>query len=165
VALYTAIASGADAVCLPERKPDMAAVAARVKKAHARKGFALVVASEAVELPSDGGEQKLDEFGHTLLKDRGVGETLAKLLEKDTGIEARHAVIGHVQRGGPPTLFDRILGTRVGVKAAELVQKKRFGQMVALRGNEVVAVPLEEAVAKLKTVSEDWLQLADSLMA
>ena len=165
VALYTAIASGADAVCLPERKPDMAVIAARLKKAHQRKGFGLVIASEAVDLPEEGGEKKVDEFGHTILKDRGVGETLAKLIEKDTGIETRHAVIGHIQRGGPPTLFDRMLATRVGVKAAELVQKKRFGQMVALRGNEVVAVPLEEAVAKLKTVSDDWLQFADALMA
>jgi len=124
-----------------------------------------VVTSEAVELPGDGKEEKLDEFGHMILKERGVGETLAKILEKETGLETRHAVLGHVQRGGPPTLFDRMLATRVGVKAAELVQKKRFGQMVALRGNEVVAVPLEEAVSKLKTVTEDWLQLADSLMA
>ena len=71
-------------------------------------------------------------------------------------------MIGHVQRGGGPTLFDRILGTRVGVKAAELVANGQFGQMVALRGNDVVGVSLEEATSKLKTVPPEWLKLADT---
>ena len=77
--------------------------------------------------------------------------------------ETRGAVIGHIQRGGPPTLFDRILGTRVGVKAAELVAAGDFGKMVALRGDAVVGVSLEEATAKLKTVTPEWLALADAL--
>lgn len=162
VALYTAVASGADFVCLPERKTDAAQLAEKVRKAFQRKGFALVIASEAAEFSGVAGDQRVDEFGHVILKERGVGEHLAKLIETETGIETRQAVIGHVQRGGPPTLFDRMLATRVGVKAAELVHKKRFGHMVALKGNEVVAVPLEEAVAKLKTVPEDWLQFLDA---
>jgi len=97
-----------------------------------------------------------------LLKNRGLGETIAGLIEKNTGIETRSAVIGHVQRGGSPTLFDRILGTRVGAKAADMVAAGEFGKMVALRGNDVKAVSLEEATSKLKIVTPDWLKLADT---
>ncbi len=164
VALFTGIAAGADCICIPERPVDLAEVAERLRAAHARKNVALLVASEAVQFPSAAAkDEKLDEFGHMILKERGVGERMADLIQKATGIETRTAVIGHIQRGGPPTLFDRILGTRVGVKAAELVHQGRFGQMVALRGNEVVPVPLAEATAKLKTVPPEWLDLMDAL--
>jgi ATP-dependent phosphofructokinase / diphosphate-dependent phosphofructokinase len=163
VALFTAIASGADGLLLPERKTDLKALCAHLKKVHARDQVALVVTSEAVELPGVKTEgEELDQFGHMLLKNRGVGETIAGVIEKETGIETRFAVIGHVQRGGSPTLFDRILGTRVGAKAAELVALGQFGQMVALRGDSVVGVSLEEATSKLKVVTPDWLKLADT---
>jgi len=162
VALYTSIASAADWLLLPERPSDIKAMCAHVKKVHARDHVAVVITSEAVELPgmSTEGEQ-LDQFGHMLLKNRGVGEKVADMIEKETGVETRFAVIGHIQRGGNPSLFDRILGTRVGVKAAELIEKADFGKMVALRGNEVMGVSLEEATAKLKTVPKEWLTLAD----
>jgi len=162
VALFTAIASAADWVLLPERPSDIQAMCAHLKKVHARDQVAMVVTSEAVELPGvkTQGEQ-LDQFGHMLLKNRAVGETVADMIEKETGIETRSAVIGHIQRGGSPTLFDRMLGTRVGHKAADLVASGQFGQMVALRGNDVVGVSLEEATAKLKTVPPDWLKFAD----
>jgi phosphofructokinase-like protein len=163
VALFTAIASAADWVLLPERKTDIQAMCTHLKKVHDRDHVAIVVTSEAVELPGmDTQRETLDQFGHMLLKNRGLGEKVAEIIEKDTGIETRSAVIGHVQRGGSPTLFDRILGTRVGVKAAELVSQGKFGQMVALRGNEVVGVSLEEATAKIKTVPPTWLALADT---
>ncbi|MFA6002786.1 MAG: ATP-dependent 6-phosphofructokinase [Elusimicrobiota bacterium] len=165
VALYTAIAAGADYVCLPERKVDVDDMAKKLKAAHARKGVALVVASEALEMGEDSGMEELDEFGHMILKRRGVADKLTEFIEKRTGIETRCAVIGHMQRGGPPTLFDRILGMRVGVKAAELVSEGKFGQMVALRGNEVMGVPLEKATAELKTVSAEWLEFADLVCA
>ena len=164
VALYTAIASGADYFCLPERPVDAKDMTAKLKAAHAKKKVALVVASEAVEITGEKKEEKLDEFGHMILKERGVGERLAKIIETETGIETRAAVIGHIQRGGAPTLFDRILGTRVGVKAAELVHEGKFGDMVALKGDAVVAVSLEAATAQLKTVSKDWLRFADDLV-
>jgi 6-phosphofructokinase 1 len=162
VALFTAIASAADWVLLPERPADVKAMCAHLKQVHARDKVAIVVTSEAVDLPgmSTEGEQ-LDQFGHMLLKNRALGEKVAEIIEKETGIETRSAVIGHVQRGGGPTLFDRILGTRVGVKAAELVNEGHFGQMVALRGNEVVGVSLEEATAQLKIVPQEWLKLVD----
>ena len=166
VSLFTGIAAGADYVCLPERPVDVGDMTAKVKAAHAARGTALVVASEAIELPGDGdGAAALDEFGHAILKDRGVAERLTAVLEKATGLEVRSAVIGHIQRGGAPTLFDRILGTRVGVKAAELALEGKFGNMVALRGDTVVAVSLKEATAKLKTVGPDWLKLLDTVTA
>lgn len=161
VALFTAIASGADWVCLPEEPVAVKAMCEHLKKVHAKKKVALLVASEAITIPGEKvGEEKLDEFGHMILKKRGVGERLAELIEKETKIETRVAVIGHIQRGGPPTLFDRILGSRVGAKSADLVAKGKFGQMVALRGTDVVGVSLEEATAKLKTVSPDWINFA-----
>lgn len=163
VALFTGIAAGADYICLPERTVNVADMAAKLKAAHARKKVALVVASEAVEFDQAGKKEELDEFGHMILKKRGVGEQLAAMIEKETGIETRTAVIGHIQRGGAPTLFDRILGTRVGVAAAELAAQKKFGFMVALRGDAVVPVSLEEATSKLKTVTPAWLALADAL--
>jgi ATP-dependent phosphofructokinase / diphosphate-dependent phosphofructokinase len=164
VALFTAVGAGADYVCLPERKVDVKDMCAKLKAARAKKNVALVVASEAVEFEGEKRKEELDEFGHMILKDRGVGETLAKMIEKETGIETRVGVIGHMQRGGPPTLFDRILGTRVGHKAAELVHEGKFGNMVALKGDEVVPVSLEAATAKLKTVTPAWLKLSDDLL-
>jgi len=161
VALFTAIASAADWVCLPEEPVDVAAMCEHIKKAHSRKGTALVITSEAVDLPGSQAKAKtIDDFGHEILKDRAVGERITELIQSKTGIETRSAAIGHIQRGGPPTLFDRILGTRVGVAAADLVGKGQFGLMVALKGNDIVPVSLEEATAKLKTVSSDWLKLA-----
>ena len=163
VALYTAIGAGADYVCLPERPVDVEDMVKRLKEAHTRKKVALVITSEAVDL-GDTGKEELDEFGHMILKKRGVAERISELIEKRTGIETRGAVIGHMQRGGAPTLFDRILGTRVGVKAAELVHAGTFGNMVALKGDAVVAVSLEAATAKLKTVPPEWLKLSDDLL-
>jgi ATP-dependent phosphofructokinase / diphosphate-dependent phosphofructokinase len=120
------------------------------------------VASEGAELPSfDTSKEEKDEFGHMLLKDRGVAEELAKLIEKVTGIETRSATIGHIQRGGSPTLFDRILGLRVGAAAADLVAKGDWGKMVALRGNDIVPVSLKEATGTLKIVPPAWLQFAE----
>lgn len=162
VALYTGIASAADWILVPEEKPAIEKMCAHLKKVHERKGVALVVASEGVVLPThDTSKEEKDEFGHMLLKERGVGDDLAKIIEKQTGIETRAATIGHIQRGGAPTLFDRILGLRVGAMAADLVAKGQWGQMVALRGNDVVGVPLKEATSNLKTVPADWMKLAE----
>jgi ATP-dependent phosphofructokinase / diphosphate-dependent phosphofructokinase len=167
VALFTAIASSADFVCIPEKTIDTEAMLKKVKDAYARKKCALVITSEASELPAVGeGEQKreLDQFGHVILKDRGMGERIAGFIEKNTGLETRSAVIGHMQRGGAPTLFDRMLGVRVGVKAAELVRDGAWGQMSALVGNNIVGVPLEKATGALKTVDAEWDSLVDILL-
>lgn len=164
VALYTAIGAGADYLCLPERPVDVKDMCAKLKAAHAKKKVALVVASEAVDIPGEKKEEQLDEFGHMILKDRGVAERLTKIIEAETKIETRSAVIGHMQRGGGPTLFDRILGTRVGVMAADLVHAGKFGQMVALKGDAVVPVSLEAATAELKVVTKEWLKFSDDLL-
>ncbi len=164
VALYTAIGGGADYLCLPERPVDVKDMCAKLKAAHAARQVAIVVASEAVDIPGEKKEEQLDEFGHMILKDRGVAERLTKIIEAETKIETRSAVIGHMQRGGAPTLFDRILGTRVGVLAADLVHAGKFGHMAALKGDAVIAVSLEAATAKLKTVTPEWLKFSDDLL-
>lgn len=165
VALFTAIASAADYVGLPERKIDGEKMIEKIKKAYERKKFALVVLSEAVEL-LDGEEEEpkeVDQFGHVILKERGVAEKIAKYIEKHTGIETRYAVIGHMQRGGQPTLFDRILATRVGIKAVEMIHNGEFGKMAALVGNEIKSVPLKDATGSLKVVSDEWFKIMDIL--
>jgi 6-phosphofructokinase 1 len=164
VALYTAIGGGADYLCVPERPVDVKDMCAKLKTAHAARQVAIVVASEAVDIPGEKQEEELDEFGHMILKARGVAERLTKIIEAETKIETRSAVIGHMQRGGPPTLFDRILGTRVGVLAADLVHAGKFGHMAALKGDAVIAVSLEAATAKLKTVTPEWLKFSDDLL-
>ena len=132
-----------------------------LKEAYKKNKYASVVISEGVTLPGiDVEKESLDQFGHMILRNRGVGNLLADLIKKNTGIETRHAVIGHIQRGGAPTLFDRILGLRCGVTAVDLITQGKFGYMAALKGNELIGVPLEEAVSKLKTVDEKWWELA-----
>lgn len=167
VALFTAISSAADYVCLPEKKIDSNDMLDKIKKAYQRKRFALVIVSEAVEVMQEEKDiintEDVDQFGHIILKERGMGEKIARFIEKNTGIETRHAVIGHMQRGGEPTLFDRILGTRVGIKAAELVRDGDFGKMAALVGNEIKAVPLRDATGELKVVDKNWFDLMDIL--
>jgi 6-phosphofructokinase 1 len=114
-----------------------------------------VAVSEGVTLSDDLTTQNAekDEFGHVRLG--GIAETLAKEIESRTGIETRHVVLGHLQRGGTPTAYDRILSTRYGLRAAEAVNNGEWGKMVALRGSEIVTVSLVEAVAETKTVPDD----------
>jgi len=162
VALFTGLASGADWILIPEKEPEINKMCAHLKKAHQRKNYALVIVSEGVSIPGMKAEkEELDEYGHMILKKRGISEQVAEIIEKNTGIETRVAVIGHIQRGGEPTLFDRILAMRVGTKSAELVAEGKFGLMVALKGNQIVSVPLTEATAKLKTVSPEWIKLME----
>ena len=100
------------------------------------------------------------EFGHVRLSERGVGARSASEIEERTGYETRVTVLGHVQRGGTPTPRDRVLATRYGLKAADLVDEGKFGRMAALHGDAIVDVSLEEATAELKTVPEDWYDVA-----
>jgi 6-phosphofructokinase 1 len=158
VALYTGIGSGADYTLIPEVPVDWDAMVRQVMTAYKRKKYAFIVASEGVEV-TPATSEKLDDFGHMLLQERGVGPEVARILEERTGISTRSATIGHIQRGGSPTLFDRILGSRVGVKAVEMIHRGEFGKMAALRGTEVIAIPLTEAVGTLKTVPQEWVDL------
>lgn len=162
IALEAGIAGGADVVLIPEIPIDIEEVCGIIKKRHGRgKTFSIIAVAEGAQFKEAGmitQEEKLDEFGHVRLG--GIGERLAKEVEKRTGFETRVSVLGHIQRGGSPTAFDRILGTRFGVKAVELVKAGKFGKMVALTGNKVVDVPLDDAVKQLKTVDPELYEIA-----
>jgi 6-phosphofructokinase 1 len=106
--------------------------------------------------------QDVDQFGHVRLSERGVGAMLAREIEQRTGYETRVTVLGHVQRGGSPTPRDRVLATRYGLKAADLVEARNFGRMAALHGDKIVDVPLADATAQLKTVPPDWWAVAQA---
>ncbi|MBI3912226.1 MAG: ATP-dependent 6-phosphofructokinase [Armatimonadetes bacterium] len=167
VALYTGLAAGADWILIPEVPVDLEEMC-RALRAKWERGrhTALVVASEGIELPVlDTEDITVDAFGHVTLKQRRVAEFLAHEIEERVGIETRYAVLGHIQRGGAPTAFDRILGTRVGLRAADLVRDQQWGMMAALRGTEVIAVPLEHAVARLKTVPLELYEEAKSIFS
>jgi len=160
VALATGLAGGADATLVPEEPYDEAAVMARVRAAVKVRGYALVVASEGIDLGvRRGSAGAKDEFGHELLREREVGVELARRIQETTGVETRSAQIGHIQRGGAPELFDRILATRLGVCAVDLALAGRFGEVAVLRGPSVVGIPLDEALGHPKTVTPDWLDL------
>jgi 6-phosphofructokinase 1 len=163
IAVMSGIAGGADMILIPEEPVDYDVVAEAIRKRHARgKNFSIVVISEGCELPGVEDAGELDQFGHVNLSKRGVGELLSREIENRTGFETRVTVLGHVQRGGSPTPRDRVLATRFGLKAAALAQSGEFGQMAALRGDDVVAVPLEEATAQLKTVPPAWYAVAQA---
>jgi ATP-dependent phosphofructokinase / diphosphate-dependent phosphofructokinase len=166
VALNSGIAGGADWILLPEIPLDVDAMCAHLKEAYARKRYGIVVASEGVELPDVADdEKKLDAFGHVILGDRNVGEWIANKIEEQTGIETRAAVTGHIQRGGSPSAFDRVLASRLGIRAAQCVQEGDWGKMVALKGTEVVAVPIEGAVGTLKTVPPELYETVKTLFS
>lgn len=162
IAIEAGIAGGADVILIPEIPIDLDEVCAVIKKRHERgKTFSIVVVAEGAQF-KDGSlitqEQKLDAFGHVRLG--GIGESLGEQIEKRTGYETRVSVLGHIQRGGSPTAFDRVLGTRLGVKAVELIKNKKFGRMAALSGVKIIDVPLEEAVKALKTVDMELYDIA-----
>ena len=160
VALATGLAGAADATLVPEEPYDEARLMATVQAAVRARGYALVVVSEGIELGRPKGSSATgDEFGHELLRERGVGAEVARRIESQTGVESRSAQIGHIQRGGPPTLFDRLLATRLGVHAVDLALGGRFGEVAVLRGEAVQGIPLEDAVASNKLVNAPWLEL------
>ncbi|CAA9521644.1 MAG: 6-phosphofructokinase [uncultured Thermomicrobiales bacterium] len=163
IALHSGLAGGADAILIPERPVDLERVADHVRgRFDSGKRFAIVVAAEGAQVEAGTDQtiaQDLDEFGHVRLG--GIGGFLAKEIERRTGAETRAVVLGHLQRGGTPSPRDRVLATRYGVFAADLVATGRFGQMAALRGDAIVAVPLAEATAELKLVDPDLYAVAE----
>lgn len=161
IALQAGIAGGADIILIPEVETTVDEVCKVIKSRHkSGRNFSIVAVAEGAKLGKDlvKKSKELDQFGHEKLG--GIGETLAHEIEVRTGFETRVTVLGHLQRGGSPTAFDRVLGTRFGVKAIELVKNKEFGKMVSLRGTKVVAVDLGEAVSKLRTADLDLYELA-----
>jgi 6-phosphofructokinase 1 len=162
IAVVSGIAGGADVILIPEHPVSIEDTCKEIRSRHDRgKDFSIVVVSEGYELEGGGDEAgEVDQFGHTRLSERGVGARVASEIEQRTGFETRVTVLGHVQRGGSPTPRDRVLATRYGLKAADLAHDGRFGRMAALRGDSIVDVSLEEATAELKTVPEDWYEVA-----
>ncbi len=163
IATHSGLAGGADVILIPERPINIDDVCAHITNRHRtqNKNFSIVVVSEGAKLGAAESTvaEKLDEFGHVRLG--GIGQQIADLIEKKTGYETRVTVLGHVQRGGTPTAFDRVLATRFGVHAADMVAKGEFGKMAALRGTQIVSVPLAEATAHLKTVDSAFFSVAE----
>lgn len=163
IAVYGGLAGGADVILIPEQPFDVDEVCGYIRKRReAGKYFSLVVAAEGAYPKQAGGmitkDKTLDAFGHVKLG--GVGEFLSTEIEKRLGVESRYVVLGHLQRGGTPTAYDRVLATRFGIKAIEMLHEGRYGRMVALQGNNIVEVTLHEATSKLKTVDPEMLRVA-----
>jgi len=162
IALEAGIAGGADAILIPEKPFDMDEVCEYIRRRQKRgRNFSIIVVAEGAK-PKGGAEilysETVDEFGH--VRFGGVGYYIGKEIEKCMGIETRVVVLGHLQRGGSPTAFDRVLATRYGIAAIDLVHEGRFGHMVALQGNKIVSVPLKEIVGKRKTVNLELYDIA-----
>lgn len=153
IACYGGIAGGAHYIMVPEKATNLKDIVDVVNKRKAQgHRYSIIVVAEGAKLEDEEvlKSQEVDAFGHVILG--GIGERLSKLIEKETGCETRAVVLGHIQRGGSPTAFDRVLATRFGVAAAELVHSGKYGRMVALNGNQIVDVPIEAGVGKLKTL-------------
>ena len=165
IALHSGLAGGADVILIPERPFDIAEVCRLIERRHQRgRYFAIIVVAEGA-IPLEGTMATLsgsgvDEFGHARLG--GIGQRLEAEIEQRTGIETRTTVLGHVQRGGTPTAFDRVLATRLGVAAIDAASERRWGTMPALRGGRIELVNLAAAVASLRTVPDEDYQVAAS---
>jgi phosphofructokinase-like protein len=163
IALWSGMAGGADAVLVPEHPFDINRVVAHIRERHARgKTFSIVVVAEGA---TPAGEevtttQETDAFGHARLG--GIGVYLERELRERTGYDARATILGHVQRGGTPTAFDRVLATRFGVAAIDAAMDGDFGKMVALRGQDIVRVPLADALAESKLVDPGLYAVAET---
>jgi 6-phosphofructokinase 1 len=164
IAAFGGIAGGADVVLVPEHPFKLSRVCELLRHREEQgRAFSIVVVAEDAQPHVDedflGGELRERLYKHDRLG--GIGNVLAHEIERCTGIETRVTKLGYVQRGGSPTPFDRVLATRLGVKAFEMVQAEQWGQMAALQGNKIVAVPLEEAVSGLKRLDEEIYRVAE----
>ena len=173
IATYAGIAGGADVILIPEKPFDIEEVAEVLRRRHQRSGryFSIIVVAEGAKFISDADRstgapvlQDLtkDEFGHVRLG--GIGTVLAREIEHRTGLETRAVVLGHIQRGGTPSPFDRVLASRYGIGAIDALHRGEFGRMVALRGNIIVTVPIQEALTRTRRVDEEILKVAEGLI-
>jgi 6-phosphofructokinase 1 len=156
IALHSGMAAGAHAILIPEQKTSIEQIIEWVEGARDRGRAPLVAVAEGFKLDSMDdahSERGLDAFGRPRLG--GIGEMLAPLIEDATGIETRATTLGHIQRGGTPSAYDRVLATRFGMAAIDMILRERWGKMVALRGTEMIEVPFADALGQLKTVPQD----------
>ncbi|MDZ4710868.1 MAG: ATP-dependent 6-phosphofructokinase [bacterium] len=168
IAVYSAIAGGADVVLIPERKYKMDEIVDVIKNRYTRgKWFSIIVVAEGAKVddgdikfahPELKGKKKLDDFGRERLG--GICHLLADEIEYRSGFETRATILGYVQRGGMPSSFDRILGTRFGVYAVEMIKKKKFGRMCAIVSNDITDITIKKAISKLKTVDPKIYKVA-----
>jgi len=169
IALYSGIAGGADVILIPERPFDVDKVADSIRQRHERgRYFSIVVVAEGAKFTSEPGhgspvlqDMGKDEFGHVKLG--GIANILAREIEKRTKYETRAVVLGHIQRGGSPSAFDRVLATRYGLGAIDMVHRGEFGCMAALRANKIVSVRLAEAISRNRVVDDEMIQIVDGL--
>ncbi len=170
IALYSGIAGGADVILIPERPFDVDKVADSIRQRHERGlYFSIIVVAEGAKFssaePGQGApvlqDMGKDEFGHVKLG--GIANILAREIEKRTGFETRAVVLGHIQRGGSPSAFDRVLATRYGLGAIDMVHRGEFGCMAALRSNKIVSIPLLEAISRNRVVDNEMIQIVDGL--
>ncbi len=166
IATHAGIAGGADVILVPEEPADLAVVAEQLKRRYAGgTSFSIVVVAEGTKIRTSPDEPEhvvtsgaLDEAGRVRLG--GVGQFVASEIERRTGFETRVSVLGHIQRGGSPTAHDRVLASRFGVHACDMVARGEFGRMAALRGNEVTSVALADATRTLKRVPAEYFDVA-----
>ena len=170
IAIEAGIAGGADFILIPEKPVDLDKVCDAICKRHKRgRDFSVVAVAEGAKIATQEEAKKeevfvvqdeeRDAFGHVRLG--GIGKLLASEIEKRTGFETRFVILGHIQRGGSPTAFDRMLGTRYGVAAVDLIHKGEFGKMVSLRGNKIVAIDLKEATSRAKCIDDELYEIAE----
>jgi len=172
IAMYSGIAGGADVILIPEIPFDVDKVAETIRLRHARgRYFSIVVVAEGAKFSTDVDplhgapivvDMGKDEFGHARLG--GIANILAREIERRTNFETRTVVLGHVQRGGSPSAFDRMLATRYGLGAIDMVHRAEFGCMAALRGNKIVSVPLADAISKNRTVDQETIDVAFGIL-
>ena len=164
IATIAGIAGGADCILIPERPFKIEQVAEMIKRRRARgKTFSIIVVAEGVEFGEANGlvvqDEKTDEFGHALLG--GVGNVIGKRIEEITGMETRVTNLGYIQRGGTPTAFDRVLATRFGIKAVDMLANGEHGKMACLRGNTIESVDLQKVISSSKTINPELYEIAE----
>src|SRR5205809_3134406 len=172
IAIHTGVAGGADVILIPERPFDIDEVAETIRLRHARgRYFSIVVVAEGAKFSTDMDpkhgapilqDSEKDEFGHARLG--GIANILAREIERRIGFETRTVVLGHIQRGGSPSAFDRVLATRYGLGAIDMVHRGEFGCMAALRGNKIISVALADAVSKNRTVDQEMIDVANGIL-
>jgi ATP-dependent phosphofructokinase / diphosphate-dependent phosphofructokinase len=168
IAIYSGVAGGADVILIPEVPFDIEKVAELIRQRHARgRYFSIVVAAEGAKFAHASDSlvvQNLgkDEFGHERLG--GIGNVLAQEIEKRTGFETRSVVLGHIQRGGSPSAFDRVLATRYGLGAIDMVHRGEWGKMAALRGNHIISIPLLDAISTNRKVDPELIEVANGIL-
>ncbi len=171
IALYSGIAGGADVILIPERPFDIERVAESLRQRHERgRYFSIVVVAEGAKFSANAQSSQAapvlqdaekDEFGHVKLG--GVANVLAREIERRTGFETRAVVLGHIQRGGSPSAFDRVLATRYGLGAIDMVHRGEFGCMAALRANKIISIPLKEAISRNRVVDNEMIDTVNGL--